>query len=392
MSPRFARRSCDRDASTDLCSSADPGEDPCDDSFHLHEPVDDGVYKCDARLRHGPGPRKAQEPTPFLWLRSAFRDSQVLSFPDSSVAQFLPLPLASNVAGARCHRFREAVRSFFVCGRGGVVLQVSCERSEPVTTCMVLLNASALLSRLHIARKPHLTQSWHSYKLLRGDLRYWPNVADSISGIVSVVARLLVKVIVDFTCCAHYRHPFEFGGFFFAFSVLLSQAMCFVATALYVQRMDADDASTIPRESLWVVTIVSFLGWFVSVLLFFRFSTNKYRKTFFNLQTAKQYATALFRESQEDAVKADACFDNHKSFTLEAKDEIVVWVGENWSRWMREQEPWFVHLRRMIPVDYLPKKVVERSFKDERRQSFSAQFVGGNGLDFVEDEDDESLM
>ena len=62
------------------------------------------------------------------------------------------------------------------------------------------------------------------YKLVRGDLHYWPPVTGVTSYVGSFVARIIVKVMVDFTACAHFRHPLEYGGALFALSTVYERA------------------------------------------------------------------------------------------------------------------------------------------------------------------------
>jgi hypothetical protein len=99
------------------------------------------------------------------------------------------------------------------------------------------------------------------YKLTRGDLIWW---IPAVGGPGSMLARFIVKVIVDFTgyarsqpalglrphtgrsvsicakksgllCgrCVHFRHPLELGGIYFFVNALKSVASWFVAAALY---------------------------------------------------------------------------------------------------------------------------------------------------------------
>jgi hypothetical protein len=44
-------------------------------------------------------------------------------------------------------------------------------------------------------------------KIARRELRYWFNVHGALGWVASFLARFLVKQMVDFTCCFHFRHP-----------------------------------------------------------------------------------------------------------------------------------------------------------------------------------------
>ena len=43
-------------------------------------------------------------------------------------------------------------------------------------------------------------------KVMRGDFRYWINLPDPLHLVGSFLARLCVKLLVDFTLCLHDRH------------------------------------------------------------------------------------------------------------------------------------------------------------------------------------------
>ena len=67
------------------------------------------------------------------------------------------------------------------------------------------------------------------WKLLRGDFLYWVRVEGVVSVILSLLVRVIVKAVVDFTGCLHFRHPFEIGGTAFSVSMVwVSQVQCFV--------------------------------------------------------------------------------------------------------------------------------------------------------------------
>ena len=54
------------------------------------------------------------------------------------------------------------------------------------------------------------------FKLARGDFFWWPRVEGALLVIMSLVARVSVKVIVDFSGCLHFRHSVELGGLAFS--------------------------------------------------------------------------------------------------------------------------------------------------------------------------------
>ena len=59
-----------------------------------------------------------------------------------------------------------------------------------------------------------------AWKIFRGDFLYWVRVEGVLGVILSIIERLFVKVVVDFTGCVQFRHPYELGGAVFSASVL----------------------------------------------------------------------------------------------------------------------------------------------------------------------------
>jgi len=49
------------------------------------------------------------------------------------------------------------------------------------------------------------------FKLARGDILFWQRIDGYVAIYLSIFERIIVKVIVDFTGCLHFRHPFELG-------------------------------------------------------------------------------------------------------------------------------------------------------------------------------------
>ncbi len=68
------------------------------------------------------------------------------------------------------------------------------------------------------------------YKLARNDLIYWvPGFGFGLS----IIARIMCKVVTDFTGLIQARHPLELGGIYFFLNALMRVVSWFVAAALY---------------------------------------------------------------------------------------------------------------------------------------------------------------
>ena len=60
-----------------------------------------------------------------------------------------------------------------------------------------------------------------AWKFFRGDFLYWVRVEGFFFGaILSLICRIIVKTIADFTGCLHVRHPYELGGAAFTMSMV----------------------------------------------------------------------------------------------------------------------------------------------------------------------------
>jgi len=213
------------------------------------------------------------------------------------------------------------------------------------------------------------------FKIARKDFKYWVPVTGVMVYFGGVVARILCKVIVDFTTCLHYRHPFELGSLIFALSVVWAQAVCFISAKLYSDKFEEEngDGSHVPVSLLLLTIIIFSLSSFLSFALLFAKCTPGYKRTFFMTTTSGEYVCQLFKNSDDDAVKADTVFDTHESFHIPIKDDVRLWVQANYARWLREQKPWFVRFRSKIPLHYIPREAttVENRHRLKRRNSIS---------------------
>ena len=59
-----------------------------------------------------------------------------------------------------------------------------------------------------------------AWKIFRGDFLYWVRLEGVFGVILSFFVRVIVKVVVDFTGCLQFRHPYELGGAVFSVSMV----------------------------------------------------------------------------------------------------------------------------------------------------------------------------
>jgi len=112
--------------------------------------------------------------------------------------------------------------------------------------------------------------------------RYWARVDGVLSIVVAFAARIIVKLIVDFSGCIHFRHPFEMGGLGFSTAILWSQIFPFVALSFYEE--STDDI----KSNVMLFLVCSFTLWLILSIAFFCTIDLKYIFTFFTTKTAPQ--------------------------------------------------------------------------------------------------------
>ena len=202
------------------------------------------------------------------------------------------------------------------------------------------------------------------FKILRQDFHYWPRGEHLVA---SFFVRIIVKVIVDFTGCLQFRHPYELGGLGFTMSMIWAQAFPFVALQYFDGEM---------MDIMTGFLAVSFTAWLMSNIIFFCTIDMSYLNTFFGTKTAPQYTCELFMTSKDDYQKFRAVFKNRIEYTKSIHGEVKEWVAENIDQWRRDQPDWFKI--EMIHDEYLPKEVFESEGGAKRRRSSISlrEFVG----------------
>jgi len=257
---------------------------------------------------------------------------------------------------------------------------------------------------------------YYFFKSVRGELRYWIRM-DGIAGwIGAIAARLVQKVIVDFTLIVQYRHPFEAGGLYWSVNIVLNQIFCVASVYLYKKSLNeiiadnienggrmanvtevgtekltlmmcnaADicnstnvcyDVDFICEETGLEIVLWPFLAGlltlsFLSFGAFFLSINGEYVNTFYDTRTGPQFAVDTFHEAKTEAMKFEI-FDHHQSYFMSASEELRTWLSENWERWEEEKPDWFsaVNISK-IPQMRLPEKYLNKlgSSKQERKLS-----------------------
>jgi len=252
-----------------------------------------------------------------------------------------------------------------------------------VIACSLILRLSSLWFIIYMSTDQSM---FFLYKLLRGDLRYWLNLPNILSWVVSFVLRGVVKTITDFTLLVQFRHPSELGGMYWSLNIVANQMFCFISVYLYRKystvNMDSTISSTAPSfvpagdvetldgiEShattpsalplLELVFGLFFLSMF-SFGIFLSRINKEYLVTFFDTRTGSQFLCHTWRDAISDEQRFNV-FSKHRSLYKSINKELKDWLSENWDRWEEENEEWFTaKMIGKIPDELLPEKFTSK--------------------------------
>jgi hypothetical protein len=232
-----------------------------------------------------------------------------------------------------------------------------------VLTFAHVVERSAALTLLFVTRKSWLGALLGAemgltllFKAIRSDFTAW------IPGFGyggSFVYRLLSKLMLDFCGLPHLRHPMEFGGAFWLFSILTNQAVCLFSAWAYIEHND--DPGKLDGILLFS-TFGTLAGMWACALAGFLFSIErKYLHTFVSLEKGGEYAVRYFRDTEGDDESRIRIILYHHALWAPIRTEVKAWVIANYPRWKSEPVAWLTPgLIAKIPSDFIPNE----SFSD----------------------------
>jgi hypothetical protein len=211
-------------------------------------------------------------------------------------------------------------------------------------------------------------------KVFRGDFWYWIPAGGNVEILSSIVFRVLVKVVNDYTSIAQFRHPNDVGGLFWMIGFVLT--MSSLPVAIYIAK---SVEKNIEEELRIAQTTAMVLNPFVTVCFatFFLNINKEFWKTFFSTQRGIDYSMSYFVDGESDEVKFQV-FKKSRRHWVSIKSDIHKWVELNWAKWEREQPEWFTdQLKAKVPVEFIPAAGDARMRESARRASIDADAEGG---------------
>ena len=191
------------------------------------------------------------------------------------------------------------------------------------------------------------------FKICRRDFRYWVNVPNGMSLAISVIIRVMTKLLTDFTLVLQMRNPFEIGGVLFLLLILQNQIGCFVIAKIY-ERFYVDIETKLPMEVLWTSLIGLSSAFLISTLAFVGLIDRDYLHTFFTTTTAKQSTSDKFYAARNDKQRLHV-FKYYPDYYAGVSEELKDLLHDNWREWMRDRPEWLTDEDiQIIPDEFLP--------------------------------------
>jgi len=211
--------------------------------------------------------------------------------------------------------------------------------------------------------------AYHLERLLRRDYTIFiPGAEGRLKFTIAIVVHVIVKTIVDFTGLIHMRGPKLVGGFMFLILTIEAQVLPFVAFEIYKRSDDVENK--LDLEELETALRALLGAWAINVVLFFLLIKRKYRKTFWDPQTAWQMVIATFENSDDPFQKMNAIFTNHISMSQRIKNNVKEYIAENWAEWERTKPSWFTPgFISKIPDEFIPQQNLDALGGARRRRS-----------------------
>jgi hypothetical protein len=225
-------------------------------------------------------------------------------------------------------------------------------------------------------------------KIIRQDFMYFLPLPRPVAFPVSVLVRIIVKVIADFTGGVSYCDPYELGGIYFSFNVVMNMVSVPIAVILYNEFFEeegeeeqadeidegVDDESTkldparirdfsIALVAIWTIVFVIFIK---------RIIVPKYRRKFYSTQTGWEHAMSFFRDNTEDERRI-LIFADSIALWYPIKEDVRKWTMERWEVWDATNPEWLSPVVIAgIPDEFIPPRFLAKMGGARERRGSAA--------------------
>jgi len=186
------------------------------------------------------------------------------------------------------------------------------------------------------------------YKFARRDFQYWVPAAGAG---VSLVARVLGKLYVDFSGNPHLRHPFEAGGAVWMFTMFETQGTLVGSTVAYSRLYAGDDK--IDDAPLFTALAVLVGTWLIALGTFLLSINRTHLNTFVSTETGPDFLRRRFDLLAGNDELRMGIFLNHPSMWAPFADVVRAWLAQRYAT--MSVQPWCTpEMKASIPSAFLP--------------------------------------
>ena len=181
---------------------------------------------------------------------------------------------------------------------------------------------------------------------------------------VSVIERVMVKTVTDFSGCMLFRNPNELGGAYYSFNLASTIISVPVIVYLYQEYAEVDEesgAKKLGARILWAFSVGIVLLWSVMFGFFMaRVIVPEYMETFLSKQTGWERAERMFLDNEEDEKRA-LIFKKNTVMWSRIKEDVKAWTMTNWETWDEEKPEWFtLEVIARIPDEFIPPRFLAK--------------------------------
>jgi hypothetical protein len=204
-------------------------------------------------------------------------------------------------------------------------------------------------------------------KLARRDFLYWIPVEGAPGVALSLLVRVMVKTLTDFTGIVQFRAAGELGGVMWLWSMFMALVAPWAAVPVYFER---NEGRILDRSGAYRLLAILTASWIILFAVFIKLMRKRYRSTFWSTETGNEWVQTYFLHGASEDVKKNVLTKN-KAKWKPIEPQVKEWVREGWLRWEREKPDWFTdQWKAKVPVDWVPMEgQVEHSEARKRERS-----------------------
>jgi hypothetical protein len=243
-------------------------------------------------------------------------------------------------------------------------------------------------------------------KIARRDFAHWASPEGSFSEVAaSLLMRVVVKTLVDYTGNVQLRGSAELGGLYWVINVFMAVAASFASIKIYYA-VETDNV-VVEEKTVWLILVALSGALTISSGVFFKLMKKKYRRTFVSTETGNDWAVSFFLKGDTDAKRVKPLRLNEKKWR-KIRPQMKAFVLANWERWEEEEPEFFTEVwKSRVPDNMLPPDEMRKQKAAGGGQRRKSSLVGGSvrerrgsatvvpfneGVDVVGNDDDGAVV